>query len=110
MSATAAICPSWLVIDSYANASDRYKSEHPREVVIMSTRAGEMEIATVSDERQAGLLAAAPDLRDSLADLVGLLDLVAGRLDLPADLPSVIRSNHRYQTAIALLKRIEGTK
>jgi hypothetical protein len=123
MNAVAAIMPTWIVIDSYRNASDSYKARHPREIVIMGTEPGESEMMTVAtlpaytpDEivqrqfQKAQLMAAGPDLRDALADLVGLIEMVSIRADVPADLPSTLRSNHRYQTAVAFLKRLEGVR
>jgi hypothetical protein len=122
MNATA-VMPTWLVIDSYRNASDSYKARHEREICIFSTRQDETEIASVailptdaSEEdvaavlRRADLLAAAPDLRDAVEALIGLVSMVSIRADVPPDLPSALRSNHRYQDALALLKRLGEVK
>jgi hypothetical protein len=53
------------------------------------------------------LIAAAPDLLDAVKGLLGLVQLISGRLDIPGDLPSAMQSNHRYVDAAALVARIE---
>lgn len=42
-------------------------------------------------------------MRDALADCVGLLQLISSRDDLPRGLKETIRGHHRYLGAVALL-------
>jgi hypothetical protein len=54
------------------------------------------------------LMQAAPDLLDAVNGLLGLVQLISHRTDLPADLPSAMQHSHRYMDALALVQRIEG--
>jgi hypothetical protein len=53
----------------------------------------------------ARLIAAAPDLLNGCRALLGLVQLVSGRDDLPADLREALRSNHRIAEAEAAIAK-----
>ena len=59
-------------------------------------------------EDTAHLIAAAPKLADATAGLLGLLQLIANRDDVTAELRDVLNTNHRVVEARAALSRARG--
>ena len=56
----------------------------------------------------AHLIASAPGMYDCILGLQGLLQLVASRSDVPADLLEAVRANHRWIEAEETLKQARG--
>lgn len=47
-------------------------------------------------------------MESALSGLLGLLTLIQSRKDMPGEIFAAINDNHRTQTALALVARIEG--
>src|SRR5690554_1806159 len=62
--------------------------------------------AAIAAEREANarLIAAAPSLLNGCNALLGLIDLVSGRDDMPAAIKEALRDNHRINEARAAIK------
>lgn len=56
----------------------------------------------------ARLMAAAPDLLDAVNSLLGLLQLVSGRPDIPSEVRDALRSGHRIDEARAAIAKASG--
>lgn len=69
---------------------------------IYGRKAWETEVANLH------LIAAAPDLYDGCNALLGLIQLILGRDDLPPDLRVALTDNHRVIEAEAAIARARG--
>lgn len=56
----------------------------------------------------AHLIAAAPELKDGCNALIGLIQLVCGRDDMPPDIKKALLCSHRMDEALAALAQAEG--
>lgn len=56
----------------------------------------------------ARLIAASPELLDALNGLIGLVQILDHRADVPQDVRTALKTNHRYTDAVALVARLEG--
>jgi hypothetical protein len=66
---------------------------------------GRVDEQTLADAR---LIAAAPDLLDGCKALLGLLQLLDGRPDMPPLMREAINSNHRIAEAKAAIAKAEA--
>ena len=64
--------------------------------------------SSAEQRANARLIAAAPDLLDGCKALLGLLQLVCARDDVPPSLAAEINANHRAISARAAIARAEG--
>ena len=72
-------------------------------------------IATVFDsgdhyKEDAHLISAAPDLLDACNGLLGLLQLLSGRSDMPAEIRDAMFTSHRTMAAQEAIAKAEGAQ
>jgi hypothetical protein len=53
----------------------------------------------------APLIAAAPSLKDGCNALIGLIQLVCGRDDMPAEIREALQTSHRLEEAVAAVAK-----
>lgn len=66
------------------------------------------ESVETEDQANARLIEAAPDLLNGCNALRGLIQLIRGRDDLPADLRAALQDNHRMAEAEAAITKATG--
>lgn len=70
---------------------------------------GQYIVAIVKDrEEWAHLIAAAPDMKDGCNALIGLIQLVCARDDMPPHIKEALEKSHRLAEAKAALSKAEG--
>ena len=65
-------------------------------------------IAALSPERVLAMIAVIDQMRDALLGVMGLVELIASRDDLPVGLDDLMRLSHRMTEAKAVLAALEG--
>jgi len=73
-----------------------------------TTTCGRCELDRITPERILAMIAVIDQMRDALLGVMGLVELIASRDDLPVGLDDLMRLSHRMTEAKAVLAALEG--
>ena len=86
-------------------AVPQVSSKYGRMIVEHNTGVDCVTVACNLEPQDARLIAAAPDLYDGCNALLGLLQLVCGRSDVPPEIKAILETSHRRREALAAVAK-----
>lgn len=92
--------------DSIAAFREKYGARVPEHLAAACYSFADAMVA----EREAVSHATTPELLNAIKGLLGLVQIITFRNDLPPDLAASLKDNHRYKDADALVARIEDLR